>query len=507
MSLLSSVTSLFTILCVSLVTFSAKAQDLLEQRTVELLPSSGKVLDLQQGGLHALAATWESSTKKPSSIRYRYTQRDLRFTPWQDWSLTNEAGAPAAALLMLPGNVGRVEVQLEGKHRVQVSALTYRVSSAATAHRKALAARSCACPSPAVIDRSGWCPNGDCPVAGTPTAVTPQHVIIHHSATQLAGVDYALVVRAIYDYHTGTNGWDDIGYNVLIAPDGTVFEGRGIARQGAHFCGANAETLGVCMLGNYDAQRPSAAALSALTDVGAFLGCEFAIDPLAMQVHQPSGKTLNGVAGHRDGCSTDCPGSKLHAMLPNVRSNIATNLSEGCQALAAPQNLAASSAGNGAVDLDWTRYSGATLIIVERASSHAPEAFTTIAEVDGDAHRYTDRSAPAGSVRYRLRAMVNGRLSDGSNEAELTVSSAASVAAHIKPRLARNPVRGNLEVLGLEAPVDMAFVSDAAGRSVLELQGADPRWQIQAGKLAHGRYWLMLFSGYEWFTIPFEYRG
>ena len=39
-------------------------------------------------------------------------------------------------------------------------------------------------------------------------------------------------------------GWDDIGYSFMIGGDGSVFEGRGWDRVGAHTYGFNKRSLG-----------------------------------------------------------------------------------------------------------------------------------------------------------------------------------------------------------------------------------------------------------------------
>ena len=472
---------------------------------VSLAANKSKIIDVPIGGLQALTAEWASNNQRPTTLQYRYAKRNKSLTVWTNWSLDNEAGVPAASLLTLPGYVRRIEVKSTSEFDVTVRALTYDEGNQASKQFSALEANACSCPAPAVIDRNSWCPNGGCPTLNTPTPLDPEFLIVHHSAGNLSDdVDYALVVRAIYDYHVNTNGWSDIGYNLLVAPDGTVYDGRGTAAQGAHFCAANAETLGVCMLGNFVDQAPATAAMSALTTLGYFLSCEFDIDVNASTTHQPSGKTLTRLSGHRDGCNTACPGEQLYAQLDDIRANITARIDAGCQALEAPENLSASSLNDGAVGLDWEAYLGASRILIERSIS-VPSSYEPIAEIDGSLATYTDQSAPAGANYYRIRALVDGELSGFSNEALLAVSSSEAGPASVRPRLARNPVQGQIEIKDLVAPVDMAFISDATGRTVLELNGTTPRWNLQPGQLARGKYWIMIFSGNEWYTVPMEY--
>lgn len=59
-------------------------------------------------------------------------------------------------------------------------------------------------------------------------------------------------VKNIYDYHVGSNGWADIGYNYLYDRYGNVFVGRGRYRRGAHAPGANLNGMGIAYLGGED---------------------------------------------------------------------------------------------------------------------------------------------------------------------------------------------------------------------------------------------------------------
>ena|SRR3990167_6298170 len=43
-------------------------------------------------------------------------------------------------------------------------------------------------------------------------------------------------------------GWDSCGYNFVIEPDGTAYEGRGINKVGAHAKGYNSKYVGICFV-------------------------------------------------------------------------------------------------------------------------------------------------------------------------------------------------------------------------------------------------------------------
>lgn len=188
-------------------------------------------------------------------------------------------------------------------------------------------------PVPDYMTRTGWgCPDGQQP-SGPVTLTDVTHQIIHHSAGPNSSSDWPAVVRSIWDYHVNTNNWSDIGYNWLVDPNGIIYQGRGWIDgndevQGAHFCGTNSNTMGVCLLGNFEEVRPASEALGAAEDLLAWKSDQKNIDPLARNYHSSSELYLNTISGHRDGCSTLCPGENLYVKLPGIRNNVDALLGE-----------------------------------------------------------------------------------------------------------------------------------------------------------------------------------
>ncbi len=199
------------------------------------------------------------------------------------------------------------------------------------------------CSLPQIITPSEWRGNQTIfpPPKVKPTATSVQHVIIHHAATSNSYTDYYGTVQNIYLYHTQTNGWDDIGYNYLIAPDGTIFQGRDGQNiddadniRGAHMCNKNNYTMAICLLGTYTNVKPNKKMLSALENLITWKLIKENIDPLGESVHAigPTSANLPNdflphIAGHRDGCQTgytECPGQKVYDLLPELRENINT---------------------------------------------------------------------------------------------------------------------------------------------------------------------------------------
>jgi N-acetylmuramoyl-L-alanine amidase/PKD domain/Ig-like domain CHU_C associated len=193
--------------------------------------------------------------------------------------------------------------------------------------------RACPCPQPAYVNRLGWgCPDGQTPSCSSPTYTTVTHLIVHHSAGSNSSGNWPAVVNAIWNDHVNVNGWCDIGYNWLVDPTGVLYEGRGGGNNvvGAHFCGTNGNTMGTCMMGNYMTVNPTTVAVDKLKQILAWKCCESNIDPLATSVHAGSGLTISNISGHRNGCSTSCPGDLLYTQLPQIRTDVSNYIGNSC---------------------------------------------------------------------------------------------------------------------------------------------------------------------------------
>jgi N-acetylmuramoyl-L-alanine amidase len=184
-------------------------------------------------------------------------------------------------------------------------------------------------PRPAFTTRTNWgCPWGQTSGPNTLTPTTPTHLIVHHSFSPGNDVtDWAAAVRGIWSFHVNSNGWSDVGYNWLIDPNGVIYQGRAWVgendnTQGAHFCGFNGQTMGVCMLGNFNDVSPSPAALSSLVRLLAYRTSANSLNPRGVSFHANSMRSLNHISGHRDGCATDCPGNALYPQLPALRNRV-----------------------------------------------------------------------------------------------------------------------------------------------------------------------------------------
>ncbi|MBN1184431.1 MAG: N-acetylmuramoyl-L-alanine amidase [Bacteroidales bacterium] len=182
------------------------------------------------------------------------------------------------------------------------------------------------CSEPESVDQSVW-REGLATKEYTRTVHPVYNIIIHHSAGNILSDNYTQVVRDIYVYHTFDRDWSDIGYNYLIANDGTIFKGRDPGEyeqdnvMGAHFCGYNSNTMGICVMGTYTDVIPSDSAIASLVSLLTWKIVKDDLNPLLTHWH-PLNYSLPIIAGHRDGCATECPGQKLYEMFPELRQRV-----------------------------------------------------------------------------------------------------------------------------------------------------------------------------------------
>ncbi len=79
---------------------------------------------------------------------------------------------------------------------------------------------------------------------------------IHHTwrpnKSNFDGTNHSKLQDGMYNYHTKTNGWTDIGQHVTLFPDGTFLTGRAFDVSPASIKGWNTGAFAVEMLGDFD---------------------------------------------------------------------------------------------------------------------------------------------------------------------------------------------------------------------------------------------------------------
>ncbi len=176
---------------------------------------------------------------------------------------------------------------------------------------------------PAIIPRRGWGADESL-MTWEPKYVKPVKIIIHHTATPNdPKQDPAATVRAVYYYHAVTRGWGDIGYNYLIDRLGNIYEGRkgGEAVVGGHDYGFNEGSVGIALIGDFQAEPPTDAMMNALARLVAWVCDRYGIDPAGRSIFRDL--DLPNIAGHRETKSTTCPGDQVQGRLPALREQVA----------------------------------------------------------------------------------------------------------------------------------------------------------------------------------------
>jgi hypothetical protein len=186
---------------------------------------------------------------------------------------------------------------------------------------------------PNFIPRTSWDPNNECAPRTSPSiASNARFTVIHHTAgsNNYTEAQAANVLRSICLFHRNTNGWSDVGYNIVVDRYGRTYEGRagGLDRAvvGAHAANYNSGSFGVGVMGCFDGACSTSlgstvlpsVALHAVDRVVAWKFHLHGIDPMAT-ISYTNGwgntVTLDTIVGHRDVGNTACPGSVFYAFV------------------------------------------------------------------------------------------------------------------------------------------------------------------------------------------------
>ena len=292
-----------------------------------------------EGGFSLVGLTWPAAAPDTIEVRWR---KDGKWSPWRDAEPTDSPRADRPTRTTEPIWTGpadrlRVRATRAGKSVTdEITAVAINPGQSPSGARIA----SVDGDKPAMVTRAQW--GADESIMGWPAeyAAETKAVVIHHTAEadDYGCADSAAIVRAIYRYHSITNDWGDIGYNVLVDKCGTIFEGRsGGQRQpaiGAHAGGFNTYTFGISMIGNHVDTAPSDTALESVARVAAWKLGNAYVDPRGSTklvstgggtAKWPAGTevTMPTIFGHRDVGKTACPGGAAYTKLPVIRDRVA----------------------------------------------------------------------------------------------------------------------------------------------------------------------------------------
>lgn len=137
--------------------------------------------------------------------------------------------------------------------------------------------------------------------------LNPKYLVIHHSASA-----NNITVEDIRSWHKA-KGWSDIAYHKVIYQDGSVNQGRNDAVQGAHAFGANAVSLGICLIGNFEINELPEIMQKSLIQTLATLCKRYKIPSKNIIGHYQVSKMFNAPSG-----ASGCPGKNVIKLLPKI---------------------------------------------------------------------------------------------------------------------------------------------------------------------------------------------
>jgi hypothetical protein len=154
-----------------------------------------------------------------------------------------------------------------------------------------------------VVPRNQW---GARYADGFAAAPIPSEWWLHHSAG--AAPNEAEEIKVIRQLEQ--TGQDRFGggmsYTWLVPLSGRAYAGHSMHRQGAHTLNRNDRARGICLVGNYNVERPTSRQLDTVAEI--------------MITEWRAGRArtylLNG--GHRDLQATECPGDHAYALIPEI---------------------------------------------------------------------------------------------------------------------------------------------------------------------------------------------
>jgi len=158
----------------------------------------------------------------------------------------------------------------------------------------------------------------------------PSKILVHHTATQnrdnVGPDDLVVLAKAIQKFHMVNEGWVDSGHHFLVNRGGLIAEGRHRSLEtllggksfieGSQCTDYNDVSIGIENEGTYTEVDPPAGQFASLRALCAFTCAQYRVDPKHLY-------------GHRDFKDTACPGDRLYAMLPTLRSQVAQILGKG----------------------------------------------------------------------------------------------------------------------------------------------------------------------------------
>ncbi|EFV78935.1 hypothetical protein HMPREF1013_00819 [Bacillus sp. 2_A_57_CT2] len=133
-------------------------------------------------------------------------------------------------------------------------------------------------------------------------------IIVHHSLTESGSAD------AFARYHVLTNGWSQMGYTFVINRDGTVERCADYSDVTPHVGDYNKHYIGVCLVGDFRKQEPTAKQYEVLPDLITFIRKETGLS-----------LPVSTILGHQELPAyswKQCPGLDMDSLRGNIQAGV-----------------------------------------------------------------------------------------------------------------------------------------------------------------------------------------
>ena len=144
-----------------------------------------------------------------------------------------------------------------------------------------------------------------------PNKITIHHIGSSDSKPIIPNFDGSSSIKSVERHHMDTNGWNNIGYHYLIAPNGDIYEGRPDNVSGAHVKHKNTGNIGINVWCNSNVEHITREQFNSLSDIIKMLMDKYSI-------------VIDEVYGHKDLGNTSCPGTHLYTSLQSIK-HVITN--------------------------------------------------------------------------------------------------------------------------------------------------------------------------------------
>jgi hypothetical protein len=144
----------------------------------------------------------------------------------------------------------------------------------------------------------------------------PDKITVHHQGPlenyptihQIPCFDGDSTIRMLQKLDIYAKGLVDIAYHFVVAPDGSIYEGRDVNSAGAHTKSNHSGNVGILFIGNFNVEKPTEEQMSAFNLLLAWLGFVY-----------PQIRIPQDVFTHRELNFVDCPGRYLHDIIIQMK--------------------------------------------------------------------------------------------------------------------------------------------------------------------------------------------